>query len=146
MALNLELGHLVTLILLTQLLGVRYRDHSWLFTWVLEIQTQLLMLKQQGLLHTGPSLRTLLPPLVTSWFDTDRAPAICQLLLSALELGQGATAGSPLSAESLQFNEDKVDAVAEGTMCQPVTGVGRKGGPQLHFHLPWKVGVSLNRG
>lgn len=82
------------------------------------------MLEQQGLLCTGPSLRTLLPPLVTSWFDMDRAPAICQLLLSALELGRGATAGSPLASESLQFNEDKVDTVAESTVCQPVEKEG----------------------
>lgn len=104
------------------------------------------MLGQQGLLYTGPSLRTLLPPLVTSWFDMDRAPAICQLLLSALELGQGATAESPPSSDSLQFNEDKVDTVAESTICQPVTGVERKGRPQLHFRLLWKAGVSLNQG
>lgn len=104
------------------------------------------MLEQQGLLYTGPSLQTLLPPLVTSWFGLDRAPAICQLLLSALELGQGATAESPLSGESLQFNEDKVNTVAESTICQPVTGVGRKGRPQLHFCLLWKAGVSLNWG
>jgi hypothetical protein len=71
------------------------------------------MFQQQLLFSTELSSQTLLLLRVISWVDVYGTPAVCQPLSSALELGQGAKAGSPLCPWSLQFNEDKVDMLAD---------------------------------